>query len=59
MTDVKDVVNMVAESGKNFEDCILCKSPTKQRGVWGQKQTSEDILFMPYVISMHSILTLP
>jgi hypothetical protein len=34
MTDVKDVVTMVAESRKHFEDCILCKSPTKQRGIW-------------------------
>jgi len=34
MTDVKDVANLVAESSKIFEDCILCKSPTKQRGIW-------------------------
>ena len=34
MTDVRDVLAMAQESGKHFEDCILCKLPTKQRGIW-------------------------
>lgn len=34
MTNVKDVMDLAFESSKHYEDCILCKTKTKQRGIW-------------------------
>lgn len=38
MTNVKDVIDLALKSSNHLEDCILCKTKTKQRGIWETKE---------------------